>query len=122
MKTINITIIEYKDSFPYVQQIINTILQWYRQFAHCYVDDIIIFFKIFEKHIKYLDTIFELFNRIEIIFKDSKIYIDYPSIIFLRQRMNNLNMTCAENRIAAFKNLQFSQILKNLKKYLEMVK
>jgi hypothetical protein len=31
-------------------------------------------------------------------------------------------MTYTENRIAAFKNFQFPQILKNLKKYLEMIK
>jgi hypothetical protein len=99
----------------------NIILRPYRQFARYYVDDIIIFFKIFEKHIEYLNTIFELFNRIEIIFKNSKIYFDYPSIILLKQRMNGLNIMYAENRIAAFKNLQFPQILKNLEKYLEIV-
>jgi hypothetical protein len=31
-------------------------------------------------------------------------------------------MTCAEDRIAILKNLQFPQILKNLEKYLEMIK
>jgi hypothetical protein len=62
---------------------IDIILRPYRQFARCYVDDIVIYFKIFEEYIKYLDTIFELFNRIEIIFKNSKIYFDYSSIILL---------------------------------------
>jgi hypothetical protein len=83
MKMMNITIMEYKDSPPYVQRIIDTILQLYRQFARYYVDDIVIFFKIFEKYIEYLNTIFELFNRIEITFKNLKIYFNYSSIIFL---------------------------------------
>jgi hypothetical protein len=100
----------------------DTILRPYRQFARCYVDDIVIFFKIYEEYIEYLNTIFELFNRIEITFKNFKIYFDYFSIIFLGQRVNELDMTCAENRIAAFKNLQFPQILKNLEKYLKMIK
>jgi hypothetical protein len=80
----NIVIIEYKGSPPYVQRIIDTILRPYRQFAHCYIDDIVIFFKIFEKHIEYLIIIFELLNRIGIIFKNSKIYFDYLSIILLK--------------------------------------
>jgi hypothetical protein len=122
MKTMNIAIIEYKNSPSYVQQIINIILRPYRQFIRCYVDDIIIFFKIFKKYIEYLDTIFELFNRIGITFKNSKIYFDYLLIILLKQRINNLNTTCAEDRIAIFKDFQFPQILKNLKKYLEMIK
>jgi hypothetical protein len=117
----NIIIIEYKSSPPYVQRIIDIILRPYHQFARCYVDDIIIFSKIFEEYIKYLDTIFELFNRIEITLKNLNFYFDYSSIIFLGYRINNLNMTCAENRIAAFKNFQFPQILKNLEKYLEMI-
>jgi hypothetical protein len=79
----NIAIIKYKNSPSYIQRIINTILQLYRQFTRCYVDDIIIFFKIFEKYIEYLDAIFELFNRIEITFKNLKIYFGYPSIILL---------------------------------------
>jgi hypothetical protein len=100
----SIAIIEYKDSPPYVQRIIDTILRPHRQFARYYVDDIVIFSKIFEKHIEYLNMIFELFNRIGIIFKNSKIYLDYLSIILLRQRMDKLDMTYAENRIATLKN------------------
>jgi hypothetical protein len=79
----NIIIIKYKSSPFYVQQIVDIILRSYRQFAYYYVDDIIIFFKIFEEYIEYLNTIFELFNRIGIIFKDLKIYLDYSSIILL---------------------------------------
>jgi hypothetical protein len=74
----------YKDSPPYIQQIMNIILRPYRQFTRYYVDDIVIFFKIFEKYIEYLNTIFELFNRIGIIFKNFKIYFDYPLIILLK--------------------------------------
>jgi hypothetical protein len=100
---------------------IDTILRPYYQFIRCYVDDIVIFFKIFEEYIEYLNTIFELFNRIEIIFKNLKIYFDYPSIIFLKQRMNELNIIYAENHIAALKNFQFPQTLKTLEKYLEII-
>jgi hypothetical protein len=122
METINIAIIKYKGSPPYVQQIIDIILRPYRQFVRCYVDDIIIFFKIFEEYIEYLNTIFELFNRIGITLKDLKIYLDYSSIILLEQRVNELNMTCAEDRIAVLKDFQFPQILKDLEKYLEIIK
>jgi hypothetical protein len=80
----NVIIIEYKGSPFYVQRIMDIILRSYRQFVYYYVDDIIIFFKIFEEYIEYLNTIFELFNRIGITFKNSKIYFDYSSIILLK--------------------------------------
>jgi hypothetical protein len=101
---------------------INIILRPYRQFVRYYVDDIIIIFKTFEEYIEYLDTIFELFNRIRITFKNLKIYLDSPSIILLKQRINGQNIICAEDRIATLKDLQFPQTLKDLEKYLEIVK
>jgi hypothetical protein len=104
IETINIAIIKYKDSPLYIQQIIDTILRPYRQFARYYVDDIIIFFKIFEEYIEYLNIIFELFNRIGITLKNLKFYFDYSSIILLKQRINGLDITCVENYIAALKN------------------
>jgi hypothetical protein len=81
----NIIIIKYKSPLPYVQRIIDIILQSYRQFAHYYINDIIIiFFKIFEEYIEYLIMIFELFNRFGISFKNFKFYFDYLPIIFLK--------------------------------------
>jgi hypothetical protein len=117
----NIIIIEYKDSPLYVQRIIDIILRLYCQFTRYYIDEIIIF-KIFKEYIEYLNIIFELFNYIGITFKNSKIYLDYFSIILLGQRVDDLNITCVENRIAILKNLQFLQILKNLEKYLQIIK
>jgi hypothetical protein len=80
----NITIIKYKGSPLYVQRIMDIILRSYYQFAHYYIDDIVIFFKNFEEYIEYLNTIFELFNRIGITFKNLKTYLDYFSIILLK--------------------------------------
>jgi hypothetical protein len=99
----------------------DTILRPYRQFTYYYVDDIVIFSKNFEKYIEYLNTIFELFNYIGITFKNLNFYFDYSSIILLGQRVNDLNIIYAEDRIAIFKNLQFQQTLKNLKKYLGII-
>jgi hypothetical protein len=41
IETMNIAIMEYKGSPPYVQRMIDTILRPHRQFARCYVDDIV---------------------------------------------------------------------------------
>jgi hypothetical protein len=84
MEAMKITIIKYKDSPLYVQRMIDIILRSYRQFIRYYVDDIVIFSKIFKEYIEYLNTIFELFNRIGITFKNSKFYFDYSLIILLK--------------------------------------
>ncbi len=70
-----------------------------------------IFFKIFEQYIEYLDTIFELFNALEIIFKNVKTYLDYLFIILLGQRVDGFGIFYAKKRITVIRELEF---LKNL--------
>jgi len=119
LKTSNVIIINYKGSPPYVQRIINSILRPYKPFARCYIDDIIIFSKIFEKYIKYLDIILKLFDRLEMMIKGAKTFLNYPSIILLDQRVDGFDITTSKKRTAVIQNLAFPKILKNLKIYLD---
>ena len=91
----------YKGSPLYVQRKIDHILRPYQDYVRCYVDDIIIFFKIFENYIEYLNKIFQLFDNLDMILKRSKIYIAYLLIILLGQRVNDLNIIYSKERIAA---------------------
>ena len=47
----------------------------YMNYARYYVDDIVIFFKIFGQYIEHLDTIFKLFDELGIIFID-EVYLN----------------------------------------------
>ena len=60
------------------------ILRFYKFFAKYYVDDIVIFSKIFEEYIEYLNTILGLFDRFNITLKDIKTFLNYLSIILLK--------------------------------------
>jgi hypothetical protein len=62
---------------------IDSVLRPYRIYARYYIDDIIIFSKIFEDHIEYFNKIFDLFDTLGIILKRSKIYFGYLLIILL---------------------------------------
>ncbi len=44
---LQIVAIKFKNSLTYVQQIINEQLQKFRKFIRVYIDDIIVFFKMF---------------------------------------------------------------------------
>ena len=47
-------VISYRNSLTYVQRIINKILRQEREFLRAYIDNIVIFSKIFEEHIRHL--------------------------------------------------------------------
>ena len=86
----------------------NSILRLYKSFVRYYVDDIVIFFKIFKKHIEYLNTILDLFDRFGVTLKDTKTFLNYLSIILLGQRVNGFRILTSEKYIAAIRNLTFS--------------
>jgi hypothetical protein len=61
----------------------DSVLRPYKTYARCYINDIIIFSKIFKDYIEYLDKIFDLFDTLSIILKGFKVYLGYLLIILL---------------------------------------
>ena len=111
-------IIGYKGSPPYIQRMMDSILRPYKFFVRCYVDDIVIFSKIFKEYIEYLNTILGLFDRLNVTLKNIKTFLGYLSIILLKQRVDGFGILIFEKYIAVIRNLIFPQILKELEIYL----
>src|SRR5947207_8737661 len=85
LKTVNVAFMNYQEFSSYIQHMMNMIFCSHKFFVCCYIDDIIIFSKTLENHLQYLNTIFNLFNKLEITFKKIKTHLDYLSIILLDQ-------------------------------------
>ena len=100
----NVTIINYIDNFAYIQRQIDNILRKYRAFARVYINNIVMFNKMLTKHIVYLRKIFQLFEKINIAFKSSKIYFDYFIVTLLKQKINNLNLIIVKKNWKLFRN------------------
>src|SRR5947207_2715560 len=118
LETFNVILISYKKSSFYSQQMMNKILQSYRNFAQLYIDDLIIFSKTLKDHKKHFSIIFFLFDRFEISLNRVKTYLEYLSIILLDQQVNRFDMIILEEQIAVIQELKFSEILKDLEIYL----
>src|SRR5438046_7725032 len=108
----------YKDSSSYTQQMMNSILCSYKHFVQVYINNIVIFSKTLEDHMEHLNIIFFLFDSMRISMKETKIYLEYPSIILLDQQVDDFDMIISKERIAAIQDLSFFKTLKNLEKYL----
>ena len=122
LKIVSVALMNYQEFLSYAQHMMNMILHSHKFFACCYIDDIIIFSKTLENHFQYLNMIFSLFNRLEIILKKIKTHLNYSSIILLNQQIDDFDMTISKKWIAALQNLSFSKTLKNLKIYLDLIK
>src|SRR5947207_2519284 len=85
LKIISITFMSYQESFSYAQHMMNMILKSHKFFICCYIDDIIIFSKTLKNHLKHLNIVFSLFDKIRITLKEVKTHLNYSSIILLNQ-------------------------------------
>src|SRR5438034_297916 len=98
----------------------NIILQFYKFFTCCYIDNIIIFSKILQNHLQHLNMIFSLFDKLKITLKKVKTHLEYSSIILLNQQVNDFDMISSKKKIAVLQDLFFSETLKDLEIYLNL--
>ena len=61
-KIFSVTLFDFKNFSPYVQKQFDVMLHLYQAFVHVYLNDIMIFFQIFEKHCEHLSQIFKVFK------------------------------------------------------------
>ena len=101
---------------------INMILCLHKKYAKTYVDDILIFLKIFEKHFIHFKAIFKILLDWNIHFKAVKCFIDYLKATLLDLKMNIFEIRTDENRIKIIMTMKFLKMFKQLKTYLKMMK
>src|SRR5438034_445451 len=85
LETVSIIFMNYQESSLYAQYMMNMIFRFYKFFVCYYIDNIVIFLKTLKNHFKHLNTVFNLFDELKIIFKEVKTHLNYLSIILLNQ-------------------------------------
>ena len=120
-KFFNITIMRYKNFLVYVQRQIDRLFRLHRHYVKTYVDDIVIYFKIFNEHKTHLRSIFDMFKINNISIKLKKIFIDYFTIHLLKQKMNFLKLITIEKKLKTIFRLSYSKTLQSLKIYLKFI-
>ena len=118
-KTFSVTSFDFKNFSSYVQKQFDVMLHSYQAFIRVYLNDIMIFFRIFEKHCEHLSQIFELFKQKKIMLAFKKNFIDFSSITLLNQKINSLKMLIIDDKIKVILFLSFSLILKKLDYFLD---
>ena len=116
----NVAVIGYRNLLAYVQRIIDKILRQERGFSRAYVDDIVIFSRTLEEHIRHLHQVFERLAHIGICLSPEKSFLAYPTIHLLGQRVDAFGLSTAENKLRAISTLRFPTTLLQLETYLGM--
>ena len=120
-KEFNVTLMNFKDSSPYVQRQTNQMLRPYRKFSRAYMNDIIIFFKKLEDHIQHLRSVFQLFQKRRMNLTSIKFFLKYSFITLLSQKINSLKLFTTAKKIIVIISFQFSTSLRELKYFLNFI-
>ena len=118
LKHFNVAVMGFQNSPPYVQRQIDQILQSHREYARAYIDDIIIFSKMLEEHLKHLNDVFQLLAGLNIVLAPTKTFLEFPSTTLLGQKVDCFGMAAATEKIQAISQLAFPITLQDLEHYL----
>jgi hypothetical protein len=116
----NVDVMNHRNTSAYVQREMNNILRKY-SWVKKYIDDVIVFSKTLKEHLKHLNQLFALFEKLNITLKTKKTYFEYFSISLLKQKIDSLDFITAENKLKMIVKLSFFKTLKDLKKYLDAI-
>ena len=121
-KQFNVTIMNFKNFSSYVQRKIDAILRNLRDFIRVYVDDIVVFFNTFEKHMTHLHSMFQRLNFYDISLSFKKFFLSYFTIALLKQKIDVFDFITTTDKLETIVKLNFSYTLKTLKIYLNFTK
>ena len=117
-KQFNVTMMNFKNSPPYIQKKFYVILRVYRQFSRVYINYIITFNHILDEHISYLYSVFQLFDFYGINLSFEKSFLNYFTVVLLKQKTNVFCFIIATEKFKTISKLNFPYTFKNFKMYL----
>ena len=112
----------YRNLSVYVQWMIDWILWPHCIFFRVYVDNTVIYIRShsLQDYIEHLNKVFNSLTEKGICLFSKKLFFDYLIVQLLDQCVNTLKLTTAEDKLTVIVNIEFSQTLSALEKYLDM--
>jgi hypothetical protein len=90
-------------------------------FARVFIDDIVIFFKTLENHLRHLDIVFQRLNDYDVFMSFKKRFLSYLFIVLLDQIVNVLSLIISKKKLKIVSSLIFTHTLSELEKYLDII-
>ncbi|KAG8913502.1 hypothetical protein FRC01_004506, partial [Tulasnella sp. 417] len=99
----------------------NVLAPYLWMFALVYIDDIIIYSKTFEEHLKHLDAVLGAIAKVNLTLAPAKCHLAYQSLLLLGQKVSRLGMSTHKEKISAILDLDIPRNINELRTFLGMV-
>ena len=109
---------DYMNLVAYLQREIDNILWDVQKWAWAYVDNIVCRGRSLVDLLAKLRIFFNIFLRYNISIQPTKLYLNYPNVALLGQRVNFLGLTISDKKLKAVWLLKYPETLRALEYYL----
>jgi hypothetical protein len=111
-----------RDGPSIFQRIMNEILsEFLWMFVLVYIDDIVVFSKTFEEHLKHLDWVLGAIAKAGITLAPSKCHLGYQSLLLLGQKVSRLGISTHKEKVDAIVALKPPETVHELQTFLGMM-
>jgi hypothetical protein len=97
----------YRNGPSVFQRVMNTVLApflWL--FALVYIDDIVVYSRTFDDHVKHLDAVFGALVEANITLSPPKCHLGYQSLMLLGQRVSRLGLSTHKEKVDVIRQLE----------------
>jgi hypothetical protein len=101
-----------------MQKYMDKLLEPYKDFARCYIDDIVIFSDDFESHIEHLRTILRVLSEAGMTLSADKCYVGYHSVQLLGHMVDRYGLSTLSEKVSAIASMQFPEHLQDLELFI----
>ena len=79
-----------------------------QHFVKIFLNDIVIKSQFFDKHFTFLRSIFQIFSKINISIKLTKVFLSYSNVNLFNQKINVLKLSTTNEKLKVITDLKFS--------------
>jgi len=101
-----------------MQKYMDKLLDGCKEFARCYIDDIVIFSDDFTSHMEHLRTIFKLLSEAGMTLSPDKCHVGYHSVQLLGHRVDRYGLSTLSEKVSAIASMQFPEHLNDLELFI----
>jgi hypothetical protein len=90
-------------------------------FALVYINDIVVYSRTFEDHVKHLDAVFGAIAEANLTLSPAKCHLGYQSLMLLDQKVSRLGLSTHKEKVDAIRQLEEPKNVSELQKFLGMM-
>jgi len=108
----------YCNSPGHMQRYMDKILEPHKEYAKCYIDDVVVFSKNYEDHLRHLQRVLNCLAAAGMTLSPEKCYVGFHSVQLLGRMVDRYGLSTVKEKTDAISKIPFPKTLRDLEHFL----